>query len=154
MIKILFSTILAILLSGVAILAQQTEDERAIIALIKAETEAFANESLAATAEKFWILDSHSVRCVSYEDGNNYQHRYLDLISSDLTPPSGKATFTQSEIATNVMGTIASVTYIQEAIISDGPDTLVLYSRELVVAEKVNGSWRIHMKSVHYHKKT
>ncbi len=144
---------IAILCPSACLVAQQTEDERAIIELIRAETEAFASQSLAATAEKFWILDSHSVRCVSYEDGNNYQHRYLDLISSDLTPPVGKANFTQTEVSINVMGTIASVTYNQETTVIDGPDTLVLNSRELVVAEKVGGTWRIHMKSVHYYKK-
>jgi hypothetical protein len=135
------------------LLAQQSEEERAVLEMIKAETASFATASLAATADKFWVLDSHSVRCVSYEDGNNYQHRYLDLIESSITPPAGMATFEQTEAKVRVMGTMASASYNQQTTLTDGTETLVLHSREVVVAEKVNGQWRIHMKSVHYYKK-
>jgi ketosteroid isomerase-like protein len=134
--------------------AQSNQDETAIIALIQAETDAFAHESLYDVTKRYWILDSHSVRCVSFMDGNNYQHRYLDLIDSKIDPPTNNVTFTQKDFKVQINGNFATVTFIQDATMTEEGMEERVCTRETVVVEKVKSEWRIHMKSVHHFKPT
>jgi hypothetical protein len=132
-------------------LFSQSDDEKDIIQVIEAETRAFCSESLKEVTQKYWILDPHSVRCVSFLDGLTYQHRFEDLISSNLVPPGNHADFIQSNKRIHVNGKMASATYDQMATIIDGKDIEFQHTHVITVLEKVNGAWKIHMMTAHHY---
>jgi allophanate hydrolase subunit 2 len=149
--KKLFLFIALITLTYTSIFSQSV-DEQSIIQVIEAETRAFCSESLEAVTEKYWILDKFSVRCVSFLDGSTYQHRFEDLIASNLVPPGNHADFIQSNIRIHVIGTMASASYDQMATILDGKDVEFQHTHVITVLEKVNDTWKIHMMAVHHYK--
>jgi hypothetical protein len=142
----LFIFFFLFLSSPTLIFAQSTEEEQ-IKKIIESETYSFLKESMSNTVSKYWILDDHTMRCISFLDGSTYQHRAEDLVQSDVVPPVGHATFKKYNIKTNIVGSIAYVTNDQEVILGDSTKQ---YTHELWVVEKVKGEWKIHLYTAHH----
>lgn len=132
--------------SATVVLAQNTAEEAAIRALLEAETKTFCNASLSEVGKQHWILDDKTILNVSMPDGTHLQMTKDDILDATETPPPNHATFANKDFRFSIQGDIAFVTYTQTATLADGSR---ISSHEMRILEKVNGTWKIHISSVH-----
>jgi hypothetical protein len=134
------------LIIATATWAQSTEDEKAIMQLLIAETDDFTKLSIAELAKKHWILDDKTTMMVTLYDGTHLFLKTSEILEYTQAPPEGHAIATKSDWKFSVTGNVAFVTFAQQAATKEGDK---IYSHELRMVEKVNGVWKIHASSVH-----
>jgi len=128
----------------------QSQDENQIKNVLENAAAAFLSESLTAVAEKYWIIDSSTVRSISFLDGSTYQLRGSDLEYADEIPPEGHAEIRRYNYKVYIKGDFAFVTNDQEVTII--ADNNKQFTHELWVLEKISGQWKIHLQTVHHFK--
>ena len=146
-----YINLLLVILSGLlpAVVFGQEAEEARLREVIEQETKGFVNNSFAAIAEKYWIMDAQTVLNVTGPDGSNEQVFKEDIENRTEVPPPNHATPVKSNYQYLINGDMAVVTYDQ-GVSFPGTD-FILRSTEIRVLEKVNGDWKIHLSSVHHY---
>lgn len=126
----------------------QKPEETQIKNVLEDAAHAFLKESLTAVAQKYWIIDSSTVRSISFLDGSTYQLRGSDLEYADEIPPEGHAELRRYNYKIYINGDFAFVTNDQEVTLASNANKQ--FTHELWVLEKVSGNWKIHVQTVHH----
>lgn len=142
-----FVLVMIFVVQNILLNGQET-DEQLIRQVLDNETMAFSKQSLAAVAKKYWIIDSNTVRCISFLDGSTYILRGPDFEFLDEDPPAQHAVFRRYDYRVYINGNFAFVTNDQEVTLEgEQPQQ---YTHELWALEKIDGLWKIHLQTVHH----
>jgi hypothetical protein len=132
-------------------LAQTNPEEITIRQVIEAETASYANESQAATAQKFWILDEKTLKVVSIlKDKMVVTVTAAEMLAATEAPAPSQAWIERSDFIFQINGDGAVVYQSQKIFVPEMG--LVHYTREVRFMEKVQGAWKIHLMTVHFYK--
>jgi hypothetical protein len=135
---------LGLLLSSVTLFSQSEEEK--IKELLNAETEDFTKMAFAEVVKKHWILDDKAMVLVTMPDGNHVIEKKEELLADLAVPPAGHAQVQKSDYQFFINGNTALVTFTQVVTTEEGDK---VNSHEIRYLEKLDGTWKIRVSSVH-----
>ena len=145
----MFSAILLAVVFAFGAQAQTTEEEKAILKLIEAETADFTKLSFAEVAKKHWLLDEKTFICATDGQGNARFLRKEDMLGNETVAPEEKTIVEKTDYIFTIVGDLANVYSHQKVTLPE--HNYSLFSHEVRTLKKVDGAWKLYnLTVVHY----